>query len=221
MAFDYINNTMYALKEINRTDNGAIGLTALNVVDMASGEMTLVGLPGEIKAVNGNGVTVDEHLVGLASDPSDGQLYAMGEYRQLYKIDRLTGTATPVGERNRIAITNDFQSMAFSAEGKLYQAQMHPDYEYFMEIDIQTGALTNPVTGEPVVVDSDFTNNAARFPYDPQLTGLYFEGKELAKSSAKAPTGLTAVVRDGTSNTVDLSWTNPVETYDGGEAHVF
>lgn len=220
MAFDYINNTMYALKEINRTDNGAIGLTALNVVDMASGEMTLVGLPGEIKAVNGNGETVDEHLVGLASDPSDGQLYAMGEYRQLYKLDRLTGTATPVGGRNRIAITNDFQSMAFSAEGKLYQAQMHPDYEYFMEIDTQTGALTNPVTGETVVVDSDFTNNAARFPYDPQLTGLYFEGKELDKSSAKAATGLTAVVRDGTSNTVDLSWTNPVETYDGGEAQL-
>lgn len=217
MTFDYTSNTMYALKEINRTGNGALGLTALNVVDMNTGEMTLVGLPGDIKAVNGNGVTVEEHLIALASDPTDGQLYAMGEYRQLYKLDRLTGKATPVGERNRIAITNDFQSMAFAADGRLYQAQMHPDYEYFMEIDPQTGALTNPVTGESVVVNSDFTNNAARFPYDPQLTGLYFEGKTLVKSSAQAVASLTARVQDGTPNTVDLAWTNPTQDYEGGE----
>lgn len=217
MTFDYASNTMYALKEINRTDNGAIGLTALNVVDMTTGEMTLVGLPGEIKAVNGNGVTVEEHLVSLASDPTDGQLYAMGEYRQLYKLDRLTGKATPVGDRNKIAITNDFQSMAFDAEGKLYQAQMHPDYEYFMEIDPQTGALINPVTGENIVINSDFSNNAARFPYDPQLTGLYFEGKSIVKSSPVAVTGLTAQVEDGTPNTVNLSWVNPTKDYEGGE----
>lgn len=217
MTFDYTSNTMYALKEISRTDNGAIGLTALNVVDMATGEMTLVGLPGDISAVNGNGVTVEEHLVSLASNPADGQLYAMGEYRQLYKLDRLTGEATAVGERNRIAITNDFQTMAFAADGKLYQAQMHPDYEYFMEINPENGALTNPVTGEPVVVNSDFTNNAARFPHDPQLTGLYFEGKTLVKSSAKAVTGLTATVKSGTSNTVELRWTNPLEDYEGNE----
>lgn len=218
MAYDYTHNTMYALVEQNRTSNGAIGLTALNVIDLATGEATVVGLPGDIRAINGNGVNVEEHLVALASSPADGTLYAMGEYRQLYTLDRTSGLATPVGKRNRIAITNDFQSMAFDAQGNLYQAQMHPDYEYFMQINPATGELTNPVTGEAVTVNSDFTNNAARFKYDPQLTGLYFEGKTFISNVPAAVTGLKAVTGENEPNKVTLTWTLPDKNHDGTAA---
>lgn len=220
MAFDYAHNTMYALIEENKTGNGAIGLTALNVIDMATGTATRVGLPGDIRAVNGNGQNVEEHLVALASNPTDGKLYAMGEYRQLYTLDRTTGAATAVGSRNRVAITNDFQSMAFAADGNLYQVQMHPDYEYFMQIDPATGALTNPVTGEAVTVNSDFTNNAARFEHDPQLTGLYFEGKTLVTDVPKSVTSLSASTDPQNPNTVTLSWTLPTQNYDGTPATI-
>lgn len=215
MAYDYTHNTMYALVEENRTSNNAIGLTALNVVDMNTGEVTLVGLPGDIRALDGYGRDVEEHLVALASDPADGQLYAMGEYRQLYKLDRMTGLATAVGARNRVAITNDFQSMAFDAESNLYQVQMHPDHEYWMQISTQTGALTNPVTGEAVVVNSDFSNNAARFAEDPQFTGLYFEGKTYVSNVPAAVTGLSATLAPGEPNTAVLTWTAPTAMQDG------
>ena len=218
MTYDYVHNTMYALVEEKRTSNGSIGLTALNVIDLESGEATLVGLPGDIRALNGIGKEVEEHLIALASDPTDGSLYAMGEYRQLYKLDRTTGLATAVGKRNKIAITNDFQSMAFDAEGKLYQVHMHPDYEYFMMIDKTTGALTNPVTGEAVTVNSDYTNNAARFTDDPQLTALYFEGHKFAAGSPEAVSALKAVTAENNPNSVCLTWTLPEKNHDGTAA---
>lgn len=220
MTYDYAHNTMYALVEENRTTNGMIGLTALNVVDLATGNVTRVGLPGDIKAQNGNGQTVEEHLVGLASDPTDGTLYAMGEYRQLYTLDRMTGAATARGQRNRVAINNDFQSMSFDAQGNLYQAQCHPDYEYFMRIDTADGKLYNPVTGEAVTVNSDFTNNAARFPEDPQLTALYFTDKTFVSAAPKAVTALTASIAPTSPNAVTLTWTLPTENYDGSAAAV-
>lgn len=220
MAYDYVHNTMYALVEENRTDNGAIGLTALNVVDLATGNVTIVGLPGDIKAQNGIGQTVDEHLIALAARPSDGQLFAMGEYRQLYMLDRMTGAATPVGARNKIAINNDFQAMAFDADDNLYQVQCHPDYEYFMRIDTATGQLYNPTTGEAVVVNSDFTNTAARVPNDAQLSGLYFTDIAFSPAAPKAVTALNAEIAEGKPNTVALSWTLPTENFDGTAASI-
>lgn len=209
MTYDYTHNTMYALIEQNSHYSEKIGLTGLYVIDLTTGEPTFVGLPGDITAQNGYGNTVEEHLVALASNPTDGQLYAMGEYRQLYKLDRMTGLATAVGTRNRVAITNDFQSMAFAADGNLYLAQMHPDYEYFMRIDPATGALYNPVTGAAVVVNADFSNNAARFPHDPQLTGLWFEGKTYNDNVPAAVTNLTASVAPGNNpNVINISWQN-------------
>gem|GEM_PF-1172718 len=214
MAFDYTSNTMYAMVELKKSSSGKIGKTALHVVDMTNGKLTLVGLPGDITAVNGNGKPVEEHLMTLAAG-LDGQLYAMGEYRQLYKVDRLTGAATAVGERQRIAVDYDFQTMAFDGKGNLYFAQKHPDYEYFMQIDPADGSLLNPVTGEKVTVNSDFSNNAARFPSDPQITGLYFADRAVDAASPKAVSALSATLREGTPNTVDLAWTLPAEAYDG------
>lgn len=220
MAYDYTTNTMYALREINRADNGAIGLTALNVVDLETGALTLIGLPGELKTVDGYNRPVEEHLVALASSPSDGQLYAMGEYRQLYKVDRFSGLATAVGTRNRLAITNDFQTMAFSADGNLYYALCHPDYEYFVQVDPVTAALSNPVTGQPVTIGSDFSNNAARMPGDGQISGLWFDGKTYVQNVPAKVSALAASVGQSDWNSVTLTWQLPTLNADGSAASV-
>ena len=219
MAYDYRHHTMYALVENKKADNG-LGLTALNTVDMATGALTQVGLPGDIKAQDGNGKTVEEHLVTLASDPTDGTLYAMGEYRQLYKLDRTTGAATPVGARHKVAVINDFQSMAFSPDGTLYHAQQHPDYSYFMQIDKTDGSLINPVTGEKVVVNADFTNTAARFKDDPQVTGLWFSGHNYVSSVPRSVTDLKSTVSDTDPNRVTLEWQLPTANIDGTSAAI-
>lgn len=219
MTFDYTNNTMYALAESKKADSGKIGTTELYIVDMSTGDLYLVGGPGDITAQDGYGRTVHENIVALAASP-EGKLYGVGEYRQLYTLDKYTGLATAVGTRHKVAIDNDFQTLAFTPDGDLYHAHKHPDYEYFMQIDPANGTLKNPVTGENVEVYSDYTNNAARIPKDPQITGIYFKGFEIASAANKAPQNLKAVLKEGTSNTVELSWTLPTQTYKGNTATV-
>ncbi len=220
MAYDYTTNIMYALREVGTAENNGTGKTALHIVNLTNGELTLVGDPGDIRALDGYGRDVEEHLVALASDPVSGQLYAFGEYRQLYKLDSYSGLATPVGSRHRIAIMNDFQTMAFAANGNLYQCQCHPDHEYFMQINPENGELTNPVTGEPVTVDASFNNTAARFPDDPQLTALWFDGKTYRSNAAKCVTNLTAIVDAANPNKITISWTLPALNEDGTPATV-
>ncbi|MCM1452589.1 MAG: fibronectin type III domain-containing protein [Clostridium sp.] len=207
MAYDYASNRMYALAELANS-TGSIGKTALYVVNLDNGELHLVGLPGEILALNGNGNRVEESLIALAASPA-GELYAMGEYRQLYKLDKLTGKATAVGTRNRVAIQNRFQSMAFTADGHLYHSHNHPDHQYFMMVDPQSGVLFNPVTGEEVVVNSDFTNTAHRISGDPQITALYFTDRQVDALAPAEIKSFTATLRSGTANTVDLAWQLP------------
>lgn len=219
MAFDYTTNTMFAIGESKKADSGKIGTTELYIVDLENGTLSLVGGPGDITAQDGYGRTVHENIIALACN-ADGQLYGMGEYRQLYKLDKHTGLATATGTRHRIAVDNDYQSLAFTPDGKLYHAQKHPDYEYFMQIDPATGKLYNPETGDEVTVDASFNNTGARFPKDPQVTGIYFKGFSVAGASPLAPEKLAAVLRSGTSSTVDLSWTLPASNYDGGDANI-
>lgn len=214
MAFDYTTNTMYAIGESKKADSGKIGTTELYIVDLETGDLALVGGPGDITAQDGYGRTVHENIIAIACSP-EGQLYGMGEYRQLYKLDKYTGLATATGARHRIAVDNDYQSMAFTPDGKLYHAQKHPDYEYFMRIDPATGKLYNPQDNTEVTVDASFNNTAARFKNDPQVTGIYFKGHQVVASSPLAPRNLTAILRSGTSNTVDLTWTLPTANYGG------
>lgn len=219
MAFDYTTNTMFALVEQNKDDAGRFGLTCLATVNLADGSTAVVGNPGDIRALNGNGRDVEEHLVALAASP-DGRLYAMGEYRRLYSLDKRTGLATAVGERKKVAVMNDFQSMAFNKDGELFHALRHPDYEYFMRIDPADGRQFNPETGDEVVVNSDFTNNALRIAGDPQLTGLYFADRDVDAAAPLAVTGLTATLREGVRDKVDLEWTLPAQNWGGAGAGV-
>lgn len=215
MTYDYTTNTMYALVE-DAESTGSIMLTSLNVVNLTTGECTVVGSPGELKAINGNGKEVDEALITLAAD-KEGTLYAMGEYRQFYTLDKLTGKATQIGGQHSIATTNQFQSMAFDGEGVLYWAQCHPDYGYFLTIDPATGVPSYMV--EDPNPDTKWVNEGSKLGADAEVTGLWFE-KELDTLAPAEIADLKAVIAEGNPNTVNLTWALPTVDLAGNEVTV-
>lgn len=205
MTYDYTTNTMYALVE-DKVSTEGLTSSSLNVVDLADGTCYRVGSPGELTAINGNGKEVEEALITLAAD-KDGILYAMGEYRQFYKLDKLTGAATKISEtQHPIATTNQFQSMAFDTEGVLYWAQAHPDYGYFLTIDPATGMAS--YMGEDPDPETKWKNEASVLGNDAEVTGLWFE-KPFDATAPAAPADVKAVRHEGTANTIDLTWTVP------------
>ncbi len=196
MTYDYTTNTMYALAE-EEYNTESIGITNLCVVDLETGDLTVVGSTGGLKGINGYGLEVDAALVTLAAD-ADGNLYAMSEYRQFCKLDKFTGKATQLGETHKLAVTNAFQSMTFADDGTLYWAQQHPDYGWFTTIDTQTGQPTKLGT----------------LGNDAQITALFVK-KELDKAFPNAVTGLAAKVDETAHNTVHLAWTLPTDDHAG------
>ena len=215
MTYDYTTNTMYALVE-DGINSSSIERTSLNVVNLSTGECTGVGSAGELLAIDGSGKEVEESLITLAAD-ADGNLYAMGEYRQFYKLDKLTGKATQIGTQHSIATMNQFQSMAFDTEGVLYWAQTHPDYGYFLTID--------PATGIPSYMAEDpdpgtkWKNEASILGDNAEVTGLWFE-KELDTKAPAEPGDLKASIGANSPNTVSLSWTVPTVDLAGNAVSV-
>ncbi|MDE7396097.1 MAG: hypothetical protein K2M98_00050, partial [Muribaculum sp.] len=215
MTYDYTTNTMYALVE-DAISTSSISRTSLNVVNLETGECTVVGSAGDLKAINGNGKEVDESLITLAADAA-GKLYAMGEYRQFYTLDKLTGKATQIGTQHSIATTNQFQSMAFDTEGVLYWAQAHPDYGYFLTIDPTTGVPS--YMAEDPNPDTKWENEGSKLGNDAEITALYFE-KSLDTKAPAAPYDLKAAVGEKAPNTVTLSWTLPDKDLAGNAVSV-
>ena len=215
MTYDYTTNTMYALVEDNVVTS-SIGKTSLNIVDLNTGKCTIVGDPGELTAIDGNGKEVDEALITLAAD-AQGNLYAMGEYRQFYKLNKFTGKAAQIGTQHSIATTNQFQSMAFDNEGILYWTQCHPDYGYFLTIDPQTGVPSYMV--EDPVPDTKWKNEGSILGDNAEVTGLYFE-KEFSGKAPAQPTGLTLKIADKNPNAVNISWTAPTTDLKGNSVSV-
>lgn len=210
MTYDYTTNTMYALVE-NAVSTGTLTLTSLNVVDLATGQYTLVGTPGDLKAVNGNGKEVDEALITLAADAT-GQLYAMGEYRQFYSLDKITGKATQIGSQHGIATANQFQSMAFDSKGVLYWAQTHPDYGYLLTIDPTTG-VPSYMAPDPNP-DTKWKNEASLLGDDAEVTGLWFE-KPFAGTAPATVTNLSSAIATDNANKVTLHWALPTKDLKG------
>lgn len=215
MTYDYTTNTMYALVE-DKIVTSSIGKTSLNIVDLNTGKCTVVGSAGDLKAIDGNGKEVEESLITLAAD-AEGNLYAMGEYRQFYKLDKFTGKATQIGSQHSIATTNQFQSMAFDTEGVLYWAQSHPDYGYFLTIDPKTGVPS--YMAEDPNPETKWKNEASILGANAEVTGLYFE-KEFSGKGPAAPTGLTLKVADNNPNIVNISWTAPAVDLKGNKVEV-
>ncbi len=210
MTFDYTTNTLYALVE-DGYRTGTVGPTSLCAVDMATGEYTVIGSPGELTAIDGNNHLDIDGLVTLAAD-ADGQLWAMSYYRYFYKVDKFTAKLTQVGERHNLGTRSDFQSMAFDNEGHLWWAQNHPSYGHFCEIDLQTA-----IPGGFVDFRTDY-DKLNKLGKDAQVTSLYFKGKEINRSAIKAVTGLSAAIAAGDVHTVNLTWTLPVEDISGQAA---
>lgn len=202
MTYDYTNNTMYALVE-TRVGNGPVTTTALHIVNPETGEYTLVGSAGELTAINGHGREVETVLVTLAAD-AQGNLYAMSDLRQFYRIDKFTGAAIRIGTtQHSYATNNQFQSMAFDRFGELYWAQQHPDEGRFLTV--------NPLTGEPALL--------GKLGADAQVTGLYFE-KPYDTASPLPVSSLTAVTGETQPNRVTLSWALPEQDAAGNNVSI-
>ena len=202
MTYDYTTNTMYALAEDKVSIDETTGKTSLYIVNMKTGELTHVGDPGDLKAINGYNKEVENHLVTIAAD-ENGELYSMSEYRYFFKIDKYTGAATQVGEQSKNAVNNEFQSMCFGTDGKIYWAQKHPDYGYLTTIDPTTGVQTKLGT---------LGDNA-------QVSALYVKREMKTKDFPMNVENLTAENTPGTTS-VKLTWKLPTLDYAGNPAKV-
>lgn len=212
MTYDYTTNTMYGLIE-DKATSGIITPTSLCVVDMANGNCRVIGSPGELKAIDGNGKEDTDGLVTLACD-AQGQLYGMTHYRYLYKVDKFTGAVTSAAPRHKLGTVEQFQSMAFDAEGHLWWAQQHPSYGHFCEIDLTTG-----VPGGFVDFQTDY-EKLNKLGDDAQLTGLFFKDKQVNATAPLAATDFKAVVDEKDPYTVHLTWTLPTQDYSGNATTV-
>lgn len=212
MTYDYTTNTMYALIE-NKYTTGTVIQTSLCAVDMSTGKYRVIGDTGTIKAVSGTGATVSDGLLTLACD-ANGQLYAMSHYRYLYKVDKFTGRVHDPAPQHNLGTINQFQSMAFAADGTLWWAQGHPDYSHFCSIDLETG-----IPGGFVDFHTDY-EKLNKLGDDDQVTCLYFKDKEINRQSPLAVTNLNATSHDNGVNKVDLTWELPTEDYAGEPVEV-
>ena len=210
MTFDYTTNTLYGLIEDKYT-TGVVDATSLCAIDMSTGEYTIIGSPGELKAIDGYGREDIDALITLACD-ADGQLYAMSHYRYFYKIDKHTAKLTQVGERHNLGTASQFQSMTFDAEGRLWWGQQHPDYAHFCEID-----LTTAIPGGFVDFRTDY-DKLNKLGDDAQVTAIFFKDKTIRKQSLKAVDALKAEIDKTDINAVQLSWALPTENYAGENA---
>lgn len=210
MTYDYTTNTMYALIEDRYTSSELIQ-TSLYAIDLSNGDYTLIGSPGELKAIDGNNRETDDALITLACD-AEGQLYAMSSYRYLYKVDKFSGAVEHAAPRHNLGTASQFQSMTFDTDGKLWWAQAHPSYGHFCEIDLTTG-----IPGGFVDFRTDY-EKLNKLGDDAQVTTLFFKDKNIRDNSIKAVTELKASIDGDNVNTVILSWVNPTEDYSGNDA---
>ena len=207
MTFDYTTNTLYALAE-NTIASGSVVPTSLYSIDIATGDRTLIGSPGELTAIDGYGNPDTDGLITLACD-AQGQLYAMSQYRYFYKVDKFTGRVAQVGERHNLGTRADFQSMAFTADGKLMWAQNHPSYGHFVEIDLNTG-----IPGGFVDFTTDY-DKLDKLGNDAQVTALNFRDRDINRQALKAVSNLSAVVNAPDVHSVTLKWELPAADISG------
>lgn len=202
MTYDYTTNTMYAIAEDEVSASSNTGRTSLCIVDLATGNLTWVGYAGDLKAIDGYKREVETTLVTLAAD-MEGNLYAMSDLRQFYKIDKFSGKATQIGTQHKLAVNNEFQSMTFGHDGVLYWTQKTPDYGWLSTID--------PTTGVPTYIGKLGEND--------EVTALHVK-RQLTKAFPQAVADLKAVNDATEHNKVSLTWTLPTKDYAGNDTQL-
>ncbi|MBL9149204.1 MAG: DUF4394 domain-containing protein [Phycisphaerae bacterium] len=130
------------------------------------------GTPGTIAAgVAIQGLQTNEKIVGLDLRPATGELYGLGSFSRLYKIDRMTGVATQVGPQ--LAPTLNGTSFGFDFNPTVDRIRVVSDADQNLRLHPVTGAVvgndgtlqygpSDPFFGaNPNVVHSAYTNNFA------------------------------------------------------------
>ena len=200
MTYDNTTHTMYALAEDKVNEDGELKLTttSLHIVDLNTGKLTKVGSAGQLTAIDGYNRRVETILLTLACN-SRGELYAMSDLRQFYKIDKYTGKATQIGKQHGNVIYNLFQSMAFSPDDKLYHARARW-HDVLDSVNVSTGI--------PTPIDTIARENA-------NISGLYFDGKPYTGNHPRALLSLEATPDAAEHHTVHLNWLLPTKNEDG------
>ena len=200
MTYDNTTHTMYALAEDKVNEDGEFKLTttSLHIVDLNTGKLTKVGSAGQLTAIDGYNRRVETILLTLACN-SRGELYAMSDLRQFYKIDKYTGKATQIGKQHGNVIYNLFQSMAFSPDDKLYHARARW-HDVLDSVNVSTGI--------PTPIDTIAHESA-------NISGVYFDGKPYAGNHPRTLLSLTATPDAAEHHTVHLQWLLPSKNEDG------
>ncbi len=119
-----------------------------------------------INAIAGNG-DIDD----IAIDSYDGQMYAIanngGSGDHLVKIDKLTGTATDVGELG----VNDHEGLSFSNDGQLFGTTGASGDDSLYDVNKTTGAASNP---RALSVGSDYEASESLLCPPNRITGTVF-----------------------------------------------
>lgn len=118
--------------------------------------------PGTIGAgVALQGLAANEKIVGLDLRPATGELYGVGSFSQIYRIDRTTGVATAVGGQ-----------FVPGLNGSSFGFDFNPTVDRIRLVsDADQNLRLHPMTGQVVAVDGNlqFTGGDANAGVNPNI----------------------------------------------------
>lgn len=182
LAYDYTTSTMYGIGP-----NGSLtSETGLFTIDLATGNVTLVGL-------SGLGQGTSNHIMTLGCSP-EGYLYGISYSTTdglLYSINKSTGLATLIGSTG--VITRYAQSMEFDKnDGTLYWCNCNATDGWLYIVDPATANVTS--VG---MLGANAEVTCFCVPYSVNNDG------------AEAPSDFVATPDPDYNLSATLTWTNP------------
>lgn len=130
------------------------------------------------------GLEPGEKLLGIDFRPATGQLYGLGSTSRLYTIDRVSGTATKVGDGMPFSPPLAGQAHGFDVNPVADKIRVHTDVDQNLRLDPTTGkvagvdgalafATGDPNFGQsPNIVGTAYTNSVSPAPSTTQLYGI-------------------------------------------------
>jgi len=185
MAYDYSTEVMYSISN-SETDDG---VSALSTINLETGEFTTIK------------TNLGMMFRAIAID-ARGQMYLLDRNGVLYKANKSNGSTQAIGSTGvELASWFGFNSMEFDREtGDLYLAAWtKAEQSMLYKVDVATGEAT-----QLGAIASGTHTIALSIPYEP--------------SDGSAPERVSNVTLVPDSNgalSAVLSWTNPVNDYNG------